>query len=555
MSFHQLGSDISFLWALDATGSPLGKPDFDVKITKQQLREYDRWLPVVTYLEDGLTAYTAPTATTKGLATFVYTPQWVGRHIVTLSTGTGDSYTVVARREIFVVDVPSYIEAGVTPNTSRCPIIPPSAPQLQTPIESSFGAPGWSDFTGQMLALGYRASDDLVLVSNRKVSPFARQILITDSSLSAPTVAFDLTNLTGWVTGTFKEIQYIEYSPKLDTWVMACGREQWFYCTASDPTIVSNWTLVPKPTSWVGASNNIKALVWDGGLEMFVVSGDGGFSSAPMQVSIDGVNWSDWDDYQVLGGVKPDLINKYKRFSDFNGNSFHMAFQQEEYIFKSGDSGAGVLSTAASGWDKTPNNGVMLSTSVINADHLCTDGDVVLTCTGARFNAAADPTSWPNGYGVDFNENCWGPNGYGNQGWYDTDMGWSNTNYSKMCILYIPHLSRPWVVFRKATGAADANAGWFDCASVPQIYGATARTSGNAPQFTKCTVEPFKTMNDEYDLNSHHYMPWNPTKNTTQGHYEQAQDADHMLGTNGWWCAMTTAISRADDYIVFQKPY
>jgi len=428
---------------------------------------------------------------------------------------------------------PDYVGVMANVDTS-----PPS------PIGVTKDIAGWSTWKGGYFAVGYKPSIDLVLVSSYRTSPnFDKQILQTDSDLSSPTLCFELGDITGWVAGTFKEIMFIEYAPKIDTWVMACGKLQFFYCTG-DPTLAVNWTEATAPPEWSdGVFMNIKMLNWDPGLEFFFLAIDGQNGKAEMIVSIDGINWSLWDDYQVLGGAEPTIMLDYKVF-EINGTTWHVGFQQEEYIYKTGNAGAGVLSTACSGWTKTPNNGVMNNTSVTNVVHLVGQGDNVIVNSGTRINISNNPASHTAG---------WGDQGNSNDGWDHVEMGMTVYNLPMTCLLYIPELDRPWVTSIRAGITGDANSGWFDCAAID--HPGTERLPASAPQWAKMTVEPFKSWNDSYDSNAYYTLWFHPTKTTNQANYRQDRNADMPMGINGWWAIHGTAISHTDDFIIFQKPY
>lgn len=127
MSFHEKNSQLTFNWILHTEVAPLVKADFDILLT----------LPdgTTTYTDDGITTYTAPTATAQGKVTFNYTPTVVGLHIVTLTVGGSTDFVVQACRRVFIVDAPPEIASPPITTTSG-PIIPPADPG---PPDDSWG--------------------------------------------------------------------------------------------------------------------------------------------------------------------------------------------------------------------------------------------------------------------------------------------------------------------------------------------------------------------------------------------------------------------------------
>lgn len=407
---------------------------------------------------------------------------------------------------------------------------------------STEGDPAWANLG--IYGVGFDG-DDTLLAGVIEFPSFGKRLYVSDASLSAPTVV-NMADITGWTDGTFKEFHHIEYSSSLDIWIAACGRAQFFWCE-DDPAVAANWNLIPEPTEWSDASFlNIKNLFWDTGLEMFSMGMDTGFNRAEMIVSIDGKNWSIWDDHQVLGGSEPDNIIVQRNWT-FGGNPFHMFFQQEEYVYKLNNSGAGVLSGAAQGWTKTPNNGVIRTTAAINVNHLATDGNSIVISCRNEINASINVASHPDG---------WGPDGNSNRGWQDTDMGWATFNEGKTVFMYLSDYARPWIVFRQGTGTIPdpADEGWWDAESI--TYNAI-RTAANAPQFARCTVEPFVSFNATMDGGGPNDYLYRPAPHALKGgdnaNFMMRNDPASAYGENGYWIVMRTDISRQNDFLVFRK--
>jgi hypothetical protein len=121
MSIHVINTTLTFCWAVPVNVIPLVKADFDIRLT----------LPdgTVTYTDDGVTTYTAPTATTQGEVTYdLAVGTNVGRHIVELMVGTSLAHVLQAQRRIYIVNPPSYISLGFTHNPYQGPAVIPEIP-------------------------------------------------------------------------------------------------------------------------------------------------------------------------------------------------------------------------------------------------------------------------------------------------------------------------------------------------------------------------------------------------------------------------------------------
>ena len=120
MSYFIVNTQLTFCWAVKATGSPPLKSDFDIHLVTPS--------DAGTYTNDGVTTYIAPTATQQGQVTFNFTPTVVGRHVVTLSVGTDAVFIVNAERKVYIVDPPAHVFAS-NPKLSQGPfVLPPDPP-------------------------------------------------------------------------------------------------------------------------------------------------------------------------------------------------------------------------------------------------------------------------------------------------------------------------------------------------------------------------------------------------------------------------------------------
>jgi hypothetical protein len=404
---------------------------------------------------------------------------------------------------------------------------------------------GWAAL-GRIDGAGYDG-DDIILFG--VLSAFVYSLYYTDSVLSAPTQAFDLTTLTGYVDGY---IHQIEYSAELGIWVMAIQAtvtpDSMWSCSG-DPTVVGNWTEAPEPGEWAGSGfKNIVRLFWDTGLQLFFIMTRTNIGRMEAQVSNDGINWQAWDDYQAVGGVEPDDCFGFIH-CQLNGDSFHMIAQEEEYVYKTGDDDAGTFPGAASGFTKTDNNGVLGGSGVRILHHIATDGTAIVVSSNDAFNASLDPTDHPGG----FFPNSWGPDGRPNTGWNDTDMGFSVTNGLRTQLLYVSKLARPWVIFAQGPGGPDTDYGWFDS---DDIVAAADPGPANAPSWARCTVEPFAAMDALYTASLWNFPVLNGTQGTHNSQYQMRYDADSVYGLDGYLLVVSGSgeSTRANDYLVFQKP-
>lgn len=121
MSIHVINSTLTFCWAINPTDDVPVKADFDIILHKPDGSS--------TYTDDGVTTYTAPTSTDQGQVTYDLLVDQVGRYQVTLSIGSSTVFIVKSFREVFIVDLPTYVASGAPPKTTQGPeILPPKTP-------------------------------------------------------------------------------------------------------------------------------------------------------------------------------------------------------------------------------------------------------------------------------------------------------------------------------------------------------------------------------------------------------------------------------------------
>jgi len=97
---HRVGIENTIRFVLPINGSPPAQSTYDVQVQKPD---------GTVYTDSNLTAYVAPTASTQGSATYVFTPDMVGRWVMIMSSGTAAANVVDSAVEIFVLSA-----AGVT---------------------------------------------------------------------------------------------------------------------------------------------------------------------------------------------------------------------------------------------------------------------------------------------------------------------------------------------------------------------------------------------------------------------------------------------------------
>lgn len=133
MCIYLVDIELTFTWAIEPTATPLAKADFDVVLKKPDGTQ--------TITEDGITTYTAPTATAQGEVTYVITPDTVGRWQVSLIAGPTSDFTLMAYREIYVVSVPATPVASVIRKAimNTYGITPEASTNL--PVEASTSLP------------------------------------------------------------------------------------------------------------------------------------------------------------------------------------------------------------------------------------------------------------------------------------------------------------------------------------------------------------------------------------------------------------------------------
>jgi len=126
-----VGNEITVTFVLPPQDPVPVEADFDVQFVPSTLE--------ASYTNAGVTSFTAPTTTVAGLLTYAFTPASLGLFHLFISTGTADSYEVLAESRFWV-----FLEAPVTANS----VIAHSQPSIPQSIllKSGTGVTGpWHD--------------------------------------------------------------------------------------------------------------------------------------------------------------------------------------------------------------------------------------------------------------------------------------------------------------------------------------------------------------------------------------------------------------------------
>ena len=259
----------------------------------------------------------------------------------------------------------------------------------------------------------------------------------------------------------------------------------------------------------------------------------------PMQVSVDGITWADFDTYSTTGSAEPDRVWGIMS-SEIDGVQWHVWFSEEEYLYKSGNANAGTLN-AATGFSVTSNNGVLGGIGGRVGHCIISDGTAMIASTNGSMNAILDPSNHPAG---------WGPDGNSNTGWSNIDMDFTTaTNAWRTVLIYDPTLDRPYVMFNG--GGETVDNGWWDCADITV---AADPDGTNNPEWARPTVEPFVTLQTRWDANKIWATPRVNGAQGTVGNFQCRNDAASVYGTDGYLIIMQDTVSNPDDYLVFKRP-
>jgi len=246
----------------------------------------------------------------------------------------------------------------------------------------------------------------------------------------------------------------------------------------------------------------------------------------PLLISTTGKGWTDQETVEMLGGTHPTKLQGANRF-DIGATTWHLLFQHEEYLYKTGDSGG------STGWTKTANNGVLGGTGGLSPIGVyATDGTAIAVVSASSIAVGSDPSDHPD---------TWGPNGTNNFGFFGTGIGLPDFNGTHTVMAYLPQFSRPWILFNTSHG-------WYDTDVMP--------TDGvTAPTFTRVTAEPWAAAQAEFEADST-YVPKINLNRSSIATFHTGYDAEGVWGTKGFGFIMDKyQFGSLKDYIVMQRPF
>lgn len=494
-------NEITVTWVLGPTDTPLTANDFDISFVPSTLKG--------TYTDGGIVNYVAPTSTTAGSLQYLFTPLAAGKYVLRLAVGSNLAYTRENKKYFWV-----FQESPTSqPVTKTLGAVSYPAPVFSYPVQYSSGLA-----LDEIYGFGYDGGD-IVLIGAYDVGNAYYGLFQTDPEFSYLTPLTKTVDLPSWHGSGSVHLAYIQYSSALGLWVIVSksGQSWW-----TDDLVTFNY--IPLGPSWSATASKPIGLWWDAGLELFYMTGTG--FVRPMLVSATGKGWTDQATLEVLGGSHPTRLQAPHRI-DLGATKIHFYPQWEEYLYKTVDTGG------STGWTKTNNNGVIGgSGGTWTLNHVASDGNVIAVCAFGSISISADVTNHPDG---------WGPNGNSNTGFTETAWGWPTVAGDIHVAMHLPQYDRPWIFFSDAHG-------WYDTDIMP---------SGgvSAPTVTKCTAEPWATLNAEFDgpdaiepkVNLHH---------SSTSIYYTGYDDEGVWGKNGFGLIMDRYLNGGSnkDYIVMQRP-
>jgi len=495
---HRVGIENTIRFVLPINGSPPAQSTYDVQVQKPD---------GTVYTDSNLTAYVAPTATAQGSATYVFTPDMVGRWVMIMSSGAAAANVVDSAVEIFVLSA-----AGVTSLNRRIAVsaLIPQLPPLITG-SASVGPDGFS----VIRAFGWDG-DNRVIISGRDLinGSNSRGLWVSDVNMETYTYLMNWNSLPSWSGSTSTHwISQITYIPKYSRWVISTHNGQVWYC--DDPDLLV-WNYVATFSGWSATASDVMFMRWNPQLELiYIASRDGG--ARKMMVSADGITWYSQESVQSLGGTWPEFIWNMTNVVH-NGEQLNIIWQWEEYIWKTG------ASTDSTGWTKTPNNGVIGGSGGLWAIHnIAVSPDVVAVGVNAKIAVNADPTIHGNWLEYDA----------------ETDMGGPSTFKNIVLFMYHPSFTNPWILF-------DEDTGWWEINEI---------TVGVAPQLIQCVgEEPWASLQAAFVANG--IGPTLDPNNTDLAQYYYPQSVlSQEYGIDGYYITINNYGNiSTPDYVLLQRP-
>ena len=101
---HTVNTTSTIRFVIEPSGSPLSQADYDVEVTKPD--------GTITYVNNGLTGFTAATATAQGVGTYDQLFDMTGQWLFSMHTGVAGASQIVSKVPVYVVKIPPVIESG-----------------------------------------------------------------------------------------------------------------------------------------------------------------------------------------------------------------------------------------------------------------------------------------------------------------------------------------------------------------------------------------------------------------------------------------------------------
>lgn len=96
---HVINTTTTIRFVIPVNDTPPDQSTYDVEVKKPD--------GTIVYTDNGLTSYTAPTATTQGNGTFDQLFDMSGRWVFSMHSGVSGDNTILSEIELYVIDLPA----------------------------------------------------------------------------------------------------------------------------------------------------------------------------------------------------------------------------------------------------------------------------------------------------------------------------------------------------------------------------------------------------------------------------------------------------------------
>ena len=96
MSIYLINNSITVTWVLGPTDNVIPEAEYDIQIITSGLEG--------SYTDGGIINYVAPTSITAGSIQYVFTPLAPGKYQLVLSTGEGNGYTELDKKDFWLFE-------------------------------------------------------------------------------------------------------------------------------------------------------------------------------------------------------------------------------------------------------------------------------------------------------------------------------------------------------------------------------------------------------------------------------------------------------------------